>query len=221
MRDRALPQIFHRSFNTISKVSIFGSIFLLAALGTAIGVFVRSGYATNAGIIRDQPIPFSHQQHVSALGIDCRYCHNSVEISSYAGMPATKTCMNCHEQIWVGSELLARVRDSYRDNSPIEWNRVYRLADHVYFNHAVHVSKGVGCTSCHGRIDQMQLVRQHGSLLMEWCLDCHRAPEKQIRPLDQIFNHEWTPPSDQQQQGRELAEQLHVKSMINCSTCHR
>lgn len=216
-----MPQIFHRSFNTISKVSIFGSVFMLAGAGAALAIFVRSGYMTNAGIIRDQPIPFSHQQHVSALGIDCRFCHTSVETSAYAGMPTTKTCMNCHQQIWVGTEMLAPVRESFQNNMPIEWNRVHRLADHVYFNHAVHVNKGVGCTSCHGPIDQMQLVRQQGSLLMEWCLECHRVPEKQLRPLDQVFNHEWRAPANQLQCGQELKEKLDVKSMIHCSTCHR
>jgi hypothetical protein len=217
-----LAQIFHRSFNTISKVSIFGSVFFLAAAGAALAMFVRSDYATNANVIRDQPIPFSHQQHAFGLGIDCRYCHTSVETSAYAGMPSTKTCMNCHAQIWVGSDMLAPVRASYRSGESIEWNRVHRLADHVYFNHAVHVNKGVGCVTCHGRIDQMQLVRQHGTLLMEWCLDCHRNPDPYLRPRDEVFNMEWSPsPAEQAELGPKLAREYDVRRLIHCSTCHR
>ena len=216
-----MPQIFHRSFNTISKLTIFGSVFLLAGAGAALAVFVRSGYFTNEGIVRDQPVPFSHQQHVSALGIDCRYCHTSVETSAYAGMPPTKTCMNCHLQIWVGTELLAPVRDSFKTGRSISWNRVHRLADHVYFNHSVHVAKGVGCTSCHGPIHEMPLVWQHGSLLMEWCLDCHREPAKNLRRHEDVFNSEWVPLSDQATLGAELAEKYDVHRLINCSTCHR
>jgi hypothetical protein len=217
-----LPQIFHPSFNTASKVSIFGAVFILAGAGAVVAAYVRSGYSTNAGIIRDQPVPFSHQQHVSALGIDCRYCHTAVETSAYAGMPQVKTCMTCHQQIWVGSELLAPVRDAYKTDRPIEWNRVHKLADHVYFNHGVHVAKGVGCTSCHGPIDKMQLVRQQGSLLMEWCLDCHRQPEANVRPRDRVFDLDWHPTSTEQKAiGERLKQEYDLKSMINCSTCHR
>jgi Cytochrome c7 and related cytochrome c len=217
-----LPQIFHPSFNTVSKVSIFGAVFIVAGAGAVVAAYVRSGYSTNAGVIRDQPVPFSHQQHVSALGIDCRYCHTSVETSAYAGMPPVKTCMNCHQQIWVGTELLAPVRDSYKTNQPIEWNRVHKLGDYVYFNHGVHVAKGVGCTSCHGQIDQMQLIRQHGSLLMEWCLDCHREPEKNVRPRDRVFDFDWNPTAAEQKSiGERLKQEYDLKSMIHCSTCHR
>lgn len=217
-----MPQIFHPSFNTASKVSIFGAVFMLAGAGAVAYAYVRSGYFTNAGIIRDQPIPFSHQQHVGALGIDCRYCHTSVENSGYAGMPSTSTCMNCHQQIWVGSELLAPVRQSYEKDKPIEWSRVHRLPDHVYFDHSVHVAKGIGCSNCHGAIDQMQLVRQHGSLLMEWCLDCHRQPEKHVRPRDRVFDMEWNPTaSEQKSLSERLKQEYDLRSLIHCSTCHR
>lgn len=217
-----MPQIFHRGFNTLSKVTIYGAAFFIAGAGVAIAMFWRSSYATNVGVIRDQPVPFSHQHHVTGLGIDCRYCHTTVETSAYAGMPPTKTCMNCHAQIWVGSDMLAPVRESYKSGQSIEWNKVHRLADHVYFNHSVHVNKGVGCTSCHGDIQNMALVRQHGTLLMEWCLDCHRAPEKQVRPRDQVFNHDWKPSSAEQAKlGPALVTKYEIQSLLNCSTCHR
>lgn len=214
-----MPQIFHRSFNTISRVTIFGSLFLLAGAGALLAVFVRSSYATNQGIVRAQPVPFSHEQHVSGLGIDCRYCHGTVETAAYAGMPTTKICMNCHEQIWVGSETLAPVRESYKTGKPLEWSRVHRLSDFVYFNHSVHVNKGVACQSCHGNVNQMPLMWQHGSLLMEWCLDCHRNPAPHLRPRDQVFSFDWHPNSPKD--ASELAAKYHVQSLIHCSTCHR
>jgi hypothetical protein len=214
-----LPQIFHRSFNTISKVTIFGSLFLLAGAGALLAVFVRSSYATNAGIVRAQPVPFSHEQHVNALGIDCRYCHTSVESSAYAGMPPTKTCMNCHQQIWVGSDMLEPVRESYRTGQPLEWSRVHRLSEFVYFNHSVHVNKGVACQTCHGNVNEMPLMWQHGSLLMEWCLDCHRSPDVHLRPRKQVFSMHWIPESPTQ--GPELAAKYDVQSLIHCSACHR
>lgn len=219
-----MPQIFHRSFNTISRLTIFGAVFILAFLGWCLAVLARSSYVTNVGITRDQPIQFSHKHHVGDLGIDCRYCHNSVEQSAYPGMPPSKTCMNCHEQIWTGSEMLAPVRESYKSGTPIEWNRVHRLADFVYFNHSVHVNKGVGCESCHGEVQDMPLMWQHGTLLMEWCLECHRAPEKFVRPREFVFDMGWTPErigKTQNQLGPELVLENHVGKLIHCSTCHR
>jgi hypothetical protein len=214
-----LPQIFHRAFNTLSKVSIFGAVFFLAGAGAALAMFVRSSYMTDAGVTKDQPVPFSHQHHVTGLGIDCRYCHGSVETSSFAGMPATKTCINCHQQIWVGSELLSPIRQSFRTGESIRWNRVHRLADHVYFDHSVHVNKGVACVSCHGPVQDMMLIRQHGTLLMEWCLDCHRDPSKHVRPRDEVFNHDWKAPSAEF--GQKLVKDNNIQSLIHCSTCHR
>jgi hypothetical protein len=214
-----LPQIFHRAFNTISKVSIFGAVFFIAGAGAALAMLVRSSYMTDVGVTKDQPVPFSHQHHVTGLGIDCRYCHTSVEHSAFAGMPATKTCMNCHQQIWVGSELLSPIRESFRAGKSIEWNRVHRLADHVYFDHSVHVNKGVGCVSCHGPVQDMMLIRQHGTLLMEWCLECHRDPAKHVRPRDEVFNHDWKSPSAEF--GKKLVKENNIQSLIHCSTCHR
>jgi hypothetical protein len=215
-----MPQIFHRSFNTISKVSIFGAVFILAFLGWVLYTLARSPYQTNAGLARVQPVPFSHEHHVTGLGIDCRYCHATVETSSFAGMPSTKTCMNCHSQIWVGSPMLEPVRESYRTGRSIEWQRVHRLADFAYFDHSIHVNKGVGCASCHGPVDRMPLMWQDASLLMDWCVDCHRRPELHVRPRDQVFNMAWRPP-DQLALGRELVREYGIGNLTSCSTCHR
>src|ERR1700722_10904045 len=160
-------QIFHRSSNTISKATIFAVVIVASVALWACIQLQRSPYVTYAGVARPQPVPFSHQHHVAGLGIDCRYCHTSVENSHFAGIPPTKTCMNCHSQIWVGSSMLEPVRDSYRTGKSIEWQRVNKVADFAYFNHSIHVNKGIGCSSCHGRVDQMQAISQHGTLLME------------------------------------------------------
>jgi hypothetical protein len=219
-----MPQIFHRSFNTISRLTIFGAVFILAALGWVVWVLARSPYVTNAGVTGEQPVPFSHEHHVSKLGIDCRYCHTGVENSSFAGMPPTKTCMNCHSQIWVGSPMLEPVRESYRTGKPLEWNRVHRLAEFVYFDHSIHVNKGVGCASCHGPVNRMPLMWQHGSLLMEWCLECHRNPADRVRPREEVFNMDWQPPDDQAALGQELVKKYRIRGeheITSCSTCHR
>jgi hypothetical protein len=219
-----MPQIFHRSFNTISKVTMFGAVFILAALGWVAWVMARSSYVTNAGVTRDQPVPFSHKHHVNDLGIDCRYCHTGVEDSPFAGLPPTKTCMNCHSQIWVGSPMLEPVRASYRDNQPLQWDRVNRLAEFVYFDHSIHVAKGVGCATCHGPVNEMPLMWQHGSLLMEWCLECHRNPEQFVRPREEVFNMDWKPPPDQAEAGKGLVGKYRIRGqevLTSCSTCHR
>jgi hypothetical protein len=220
----AMPQIFHRSFNTLSKVSIFGSLFILAALGWVMIVVYRSPYVTAAEMAVLQPVPFSHEHHAGKLGFDCRYCHTSVEQSSFAGIPPTKTCMNCHSQIWVGSSMLEPVRDSYRTGRSIEWHRVHILPQFVYFDHSIHVNKGVGCVTCHGRVDQMPLTRQVESLQMQWCLDCHRQPELFLRPRAEVFNMTWKPSADQISLGQELKKKYQIRGaedLTSCSTCHR
>ncbi len=219
-----MPQIFHRSFNTISRVTIFGAVFFLAALGWVAWVLARSSYVTNTGVTREQPVPFSHEHHVTGLGIDCRYCHTSVEDSSFAGMPPTKTCMNCHSQIWVGSPMLEPVRASYRDNKPLEWNRVHRLAEFVYFDHSIHVNKGIGSPNWHGDVTKMTLIWQQGSLFMEWCLECHRSPAEHVRPREKVFDMTWQPPPDQAERGQKLVAEYRIrkpKDITSCSTCHR
>src|SRR3979409_1641090 len=167
-------QIFHRSTNTISRATIYGAVFLVAALLWAVLELQRSPYITYAKVARPQPVPFSHQHHVGGLGIDCRYCHTSVENSSFANIPPTKTCMNCHSQIWNNAAMLEPVRESFRSDHSIRWIRVHDLPDYVYFNHSIHVAKGVGCTTCHGQINKMPLTWQENSLQMSWCLDLHR-----------------------------------------------
>lgn len=218
-----MSQIFHRSTNTIAKVSIFGAVFFLAALGWVTAELNRSSYVTGQGVVLRQPVPFSHDHHTAALGIDCRYCHTSVETSAFAGIPPTATCMNCHKLIWNDSPMLEPVRASYRTGQPIEWNRVNDLPDFVYFNHSIHVAKGVGCATCHGRVDKMPLIYQAVTLQMEWCLECHRNPERYVRPKDQVFNMAWQA-ADQETLGRELVAEYGIpgeREMTSCSVCHR
>jgi len=216
-----MSQIFHHSTNTLSRFSIFGVAFLvLGGLWLTLEVN-RSPYVTRAFEAREQPVPFSHAHHVGGMGIDCRYCHVSVEGAAAAGLPPTKTCMNCHSQIWSQSPTLEPVRESFRSDKSIEWTRVHDLPDFVYFNHSAHVNKGVGCATCHGRIDQMPLVWQEKSLQMEWCLECHRAPERFLRPKSEVFNMAWEPPTDQLEQGRRLVAEYGVHPRTSCSTCHR
>ena len=166
--------------NVVAKLSLLGGILLLALIAWVCLIFTRSSYGTGIGLARVQPVPFSHQHHAGILGIDCRYCHTFVERASYAGIPPTQTCMNCHSQIWVGSPMLEPVRESYRTNQSLRWQRVYNLPDFVYFDHSIHVQKGVGCSTCHGRIDEMPFTYQVPSLLMEWCLDCHRQHQPRL-----------------------------------------
>jgi len=212
-------QIFHRSTNTLSRATIYGAVFVVAALFWAAAEIQRSPYVTYAGVRRPQPVPFSHQHHVAGLGIDCRYCHTSVEISSFAGIPPTKTCMNCHAQIWTSADMLAPVRASFANNKPIVWSRVHRLPDFVHFNHSIHISKGIGCASCHGRIDKMALTFQDSPLTMEWCLECHRAPEKFVRPRNQVFNMAYIS-TDQEDDGPRLVKEYNIQKLTSCSTCH-
>jgi len=230
-------QIFHRSTNTLSRATIFGTVFVVAALFWAAAEIQRSPYVTYAGVARPQPVPFSHQHHVAGLGIDCRYCHTSVETSSYAGIPPTKTCMNCHAQIWTNAPMLEPVRESYRSGKSLVWTKVNDLPDFVYFNHGIHLNKGVGCNTCHGPVDKMPLMYNQASLQMEWCLDCHRAPEKYLRPRGQVFNMRYEPPTrvspvmvngqafdDQIALGNALKTEYKVRSaqdITNCDTCHR
>ena len=216
-----MAQIFHPSTNTLSRLSVFGAAFFLAAAAWALGVFARSSYATGVGVARSQPVPFSHKHHVSGLGLDCRYCHTAVEESSYAGIPPTQTCMNCHTQIWSDSPMLEPVRASWRSGESLRWNKVYDLADFVYFNHGVHVAKGVGCSTCHGRVDQMPLTWKANSLYMEWCLECHRQPERFVRARSEVFDMAWAPPDDQLERGRALVREYGIQSLTSCSTCHR
>jgi hypothetical protein len=183
-----MPQVFHPSMNSFARATIFGGIFAVGAVVWASSLWIRSPYVTQADVVRDQPVPFSHDHHVSGLGIDCRYCHTTAEVSPFAGMPTTEICMGCHSQIWNDSPLLAPVRASLRSSQPLRWTRVYDLPDFVYFDHSIHVARGVGCESCHGRVDRMPLMRVEYALHMEWCLDCHRHPERHQRPVDEVYS---------------------------------
>ncbi len=218
-----MPQIFHPSTNTFSKLSIFGAVFFLAALLWVIVAISRSSYVTQTEVAREQPVPFSHKHHVSGLGIDCRYCHTSVEEVAFAGIPPTKTCMTCHSQIWSDSPMLEPVRASFRTDRSLEWIRVHDLPDFVYFNHSIHVKKGIGCVSCHGRVDQMPLVWKAHSLDMEWCLECHRHPEQFVRPREYVLRMDWQPAGEQLALGEMLVKEYHIdkSKLTNCSTCHR
>ncbi|HMF59428.1 MAG TPA: cytochrome c3 family protein [Vicinamibacterales bacterium] len=219
-----MSQIFNRNANIYSRLSILAAVGFAAVLGGVVGLLNLSGYNTNQDVFVEQPIQFSHAHHVGGEGIDCRYCHTSVEESSFANIPPTKTCMNCHSQIWTNAPILEPVRASFRDNTPLQWTRVHDLPDFVYFNHSIHVAKGVGCATCHGRVDQMPLVYQKATLQMSWCLDCHRNPEKYVRPKDQVFNMAWERPAGDPGLGARLVKEYKiagVDQLTSCSTCHR
>ena len=216
-----MPQIFRRSANTLSKVSIFGLLSLVGGLILLAIVVARSGYVTRQEIFVEQPLQFSHMHHVTDDGIDCRYCHTSVETSSFAGIPPTKTCMNCHSVLFANAAFLEPVRASFRDNKPLHWVRVHDLPDFVYFNHSIHIKKGVGCETCHGRIDQMPLTYQENSLLMEWCINCHKNPQDYVRPRSEVTTMGYRPANAQSELGPELVKEYGINPPLNCSTCHR
>jgi hypothetical protein len=219
-----VSQIFHHSTNTLARITIAGALALLAFLGWAAKVADSGAFTTRATQAREQPVPFSHAHHVGGLGLDCRYCHTTVEQSSFANIPPTKTCMNCHSQIWNTSPTLEPVRASFRTDTSIQWTRVYDLPDFVYFNHSIHVNKGVGCESCHGRVDRMPLTLQENSLQMTWCLDCHRNPERVLRPREFITTMGYQPAGNQEEIGRRLMAEYKTpdtRTLTSCSTCHR
>ncbi len=186
-----MAQVFDRSSNALARASLVLTGLIVVALGITLDQLQRSPWVTRQGQRPDQPIPFSHKHHVQGLGLQCQYCHTTVEVSSYAGIPPTKTCINCHSQIWTNAALLQPVRDSWATGQSIQWIRVHDLPDYVYFNHEIHVNKGIGCASCHGRVDEMPLMYMENSLQMEWCLDCHRNPAKNLRPTSEIYNLAW------------------------------
>jgi hypothetical protein len=217
-----MSQIFPRSANAVARASLFIVLATVALLGWLVMLLMRSDFVTGANANIEQPVQFSHAHHVGGEGIDCRYCHTSVEQSSFANIPPTKTCMNCHSQIWLNASYLEPVRESFRTNRSIEWTRVHDLPDFVYFNHSIHVKKGVGCETCHGRIDQMPGVYQVNSLQMEWCLNCHRNPEQYVRPRELVTQMGYVPEGgDQLEVGRRLVSEYKIQSLTSCSTCHR
>lgn len=216
-----MAQVFHRRTNTLARVSIYGVVVLVALVGYIAWKVNDTAYVTEVGVPRPQPVPFSHKHHVGQLGLDCRYCHTSVEVSSDAGMPPTQTCMTCHSQIWTNAAILEPVRASYRNSTPISWTRVNAVPDFVYFNHSIHIAKGVGCTTCHGPIGNMDITWKANTLYMRWCLSCHNDPAKYLRPRSQVFNAFYKPPADQMALGRKLMKEYHVQKLTYCYTCHR
>ena len=216
-----MAQLFHRSANSLSKISIAAVVFGLGALIAFAYTMDRGRYITDVHVVKEQPVPFSHKHHVGDDGIDCRYCHTSEDTSAFAGIPATEICMSCHSQIWTNAAMLEPVRASYRTGESIQWTRVNALPDFVYFNHSIHINKGVGCNTCHGPVDKMPLMYKENTLYMDWCINCHRNPEKYVRPRDQVFNMEYQPPANQEELGRELVKKNHIQSLTDCYTCHR
>jgi hypothetical protein len=218
-----MPQIYGPAANSIARVvliTILVAPFVVIGIGYAV---TRSQYVTNASIAYDQPVPFSHEHHVTGLGLDCRYCHASVERSPIAGVPPTHTCMTCHSQLYTQAAMLAPVRTSLAENRPIHWRRVNVIPQFVYFDHSIHIAKGIGCTTCHGPVGSMPLMRQAESLTMGWCLNCHRDPAPYLRTHSEVFAPDWKPPPDQAEQGKKLliANHIDTEHLADCSVCHR
>ena len=219
-----MAQLFHSSANYIAKASLVGAVLLAAVGGFVYTIVARSSYLTGQYIERQQPVQFSHKHHVGDDGIDCRYCHTSVETSDTAGMPPTQTCMNCHSQLWADSPYLKPIRDSWAENKPIEWVRVHDLPEYAYFNHSIHVNKGVGCSTCHGDIANMAGIYQANTLQMEWCIQCHKDPTPNLRPKAEIFNTKFDPASQSEEERKTLHDNYKIRSrelMTSCSMCHR
>jgi NAD-dependent SIR2 family protein deacetylase len=218
-----MPQIFRPYADTVARIVLLAILIVpFLAIGVAYAI-MQSNYVTGQTLTLEQPVPFSHEHHVGGLGLDCRYCHSAVEQSALAAVPPTHTCMTCHSQLYTQTEMLAPVRTSLAENSPIHWNKVNKLPDYVYFDHSIHIAKGVGCTTCHGQVDRMPLMRQAAPLTMGWCLDCHRDPTPHLRPAAAVFDPDWQAPPDQRAQGQKLLAQYHIdtKHLTDCSVCHR
>ncbi|MCK9589591.1 MAG: cytochrome c3 family protein [Terrimicrobiaceae bacterium] len=203
------------------KVVICLGVVVLAITG-GITYYFTPKY-TRVGYMPTQPVPFSHAVHVEQLGMDCRYCHSFVEVASHSNIPTTQTCMACHTQIRATSPKLEAVRESWKSGQPVDWVRVHKVPDYTYFNHAVHVNRGVSCFSCHGAVNEMRVVSQDQPQSMSWCLDCHRAPENFLRPPKEVYNMKWKPGADESQReiGREFKQAWEVNPPVTCGGCHR
>ena len=213
--------IFTPASNNVARITAGGLVCAVVLGVAALLGYPFTPWSTGQAEQPLQPIQFDHRHHVRDDGIDCRYCHAEVEVSAYAGVPATEVCMGCHAQIWTASPDLELVRQSWFEREPIRWVRVNDVPDFVFFNHAIHVNKGVGCETCHGRVDRMAVVEQYAPLTMSWCLDCHREPAKHLRPLDQITTMGWKPKGDRAALAAKLMLELDVHPTTNCTTCHR
>jgi hypothetical protein len=217
-----MPNYFPPNSNAFAKWLIWGGVVFIALLATSLTVFART-FNNKVGVPVVQPVAFSHALHNGEMGIDCRYCHSSVEVAASANVPPTEVCMSCHSQIRVGSPQLANVQQSWDNNTPIEWNRVHDLADYVYFNHSAHINKGMGCTECHGQMNRMEAVWKNEPLTMGWCLECHRNPASRVRPREEVFNMEYRHPENQAELGAVLVQEYNINTakLPQCSTCHR
>ncbi|MCB2231551.1 cytochrome c3 family protein [bacterium] len=215
-----MAQIFPKWANKIPLLAALVVVFGGAALVGFVWYYFSPEY-TDVGYRPTQPVPFSHKLHAGDLGMDCRYCHNTVEQTAWAAVPPTTTCMNCHKLVLPESEKLLPVRESFATGRPIEWVRVHKIPDYAFFNHGVHVRAGVGCFSCHGNVRQMEIVKQEEPLSMGWCLDCHRNPDQFLRPLDEVTNMEWTPPADQEEFAKRVKAERTINPPTDCSGCHR
>jgi hypothetical protein len=218
-----MSKLFPKSANRL-PLQIIVYLFVVGGIATAAITYYATPKYSRVGYAPLQPVPYSHKLHVEQLGIDCRFCHSNVDDSSYASVPTAQTCMNCHSQVKKDSPLLAPIRESYETGLPVEWVRIHQAPDYVYFNHAVHVNRGISCVSCHGNIDQMDVVEHAQPLSMAFCLDCHRNPEAHIRPLDQVTNLQWQAPggeAGQLEQGRKFVHDWNVLPPQSCSGCHR
>ncbi len=219
-----MRQLFSPFADAVLRLGIFTGLATLLAVVILIGAVPNSTFMTGVGDVVQQPVPFSHKHHVAELGIDCRYCHTEVEQQASAGIPPTWTCMTCHSQIWTAAPMLAPVRESLVENRPLHWHRVNRLPDYVYFNHSIHIAKGIGCSSCHGNVARMQLTWQAQNFTMSFCISCHRHPQSFVRPRPEIWNMAWTPPANQDEVGRRLVADYRIHGgprLTDCSICHR
>ena len=216
-----MSPLFRPRHNTLAQISLF--LVAAGAAGVPLGLmlYARTPLARGMQDPVEQPVQFDHRHHTKDEGIDCRYCHNTVDKSPSAGIPQTQLCLNCHSQVWNKSPILEPIRQSFINNTPIKWNRVYQVPEFVYFNHSIHVNKGVGCISCHGKVGEMAAIEKATPLTMSWCLECHRRPEANLRPLDEITNPNWQPDGDPEEVGRLLAVKNNVHTRTSCTTCHR
>jgi ferredoxin len=217
-------QLFAPGADAVFRLALLACLIGFAGVVITAAAIARSDYLSGVGIAREQPVPFSHKHHAGELGLDCRYCHQQVETLATAGLPPTWTCMTCHSQIWTGSAMLAPVRESLANTRPLAWLRLNRLPSYVYFNHSIHIAKGIGCSSCHGAVDEMQLTYKANAFQMDFCLGCHRNPVKFVRPEAEVWNMDWSPPADQDTRGAALAAHYHIGGtarLTDCSICHR
>lgn len=222
-----MTQFFPPAANSILKWTLIGAPALALVAVVLLILWPRTRWMTRVGVPVPQPMQFSHANHAGGYGIDCRYCHATVEHSSFADIPPTETCMTCHSQVWTNAAMLAPVRESFRTGKPLSWTRVNDLPDFTYFNHSIHVQKGIGCVTCHGRVDRMQLTAKSETLFMSWCLDCHRNPAPNLRPREKVFDMAWVPGTSNRdsayRMGREFMRRYHVDvaNLADCTRCHR